>query len=274
MIKSAKLAVVAAVGMGLCVGSITAEARSQISINGSTTNLPILQEATEMYTERYGTNFSVAGTGSGNGIRAVIDSMTDIGMSSRWIRDSEVQQAFDNGVYVVPFAIALDGIIPVVHPDNPVKELTSEQLRGIYNGSITNWSELGGRDRRIVSISRDSSSGTYGVWVERVLKGDRVSGRTQLLASNGAIVSAVSENRDAIGYVGVGYLTGRLQPITLDGIVPTNDNIQTGDWPIARTLWVFTNNWPTGETLRFINFLLHPERGQKAVERTGYVPLY
>src|SRR5690606_41929296 len=134
------------------------------------------------------TTYPVAPSVSGNGILAVIDGMADIGMSSRCIMDSEVKQAHETGVYIVPFAVASDGIVPVVHPDTPVKELTSEQLRGIYNGSITNWKEVGGEDKRIVSISRDSSSGTYGVWVDTVLKGDRVSPTTQLLPSNGAIV--------------------------------------------------------------------------------------
>src|SRR5690606_39769603 len=109
------------------------------------------------------TTFSVAGTGSGNGIRAVIDGMADIGMSSRWIKDSEVKQAHENGVYIVPFAVASDGIVPVVHPDNPVKELTCEQPRGTYHGSTTNWKEVGGEDKRISSISGDSSARTYRV---------------------------------------------------------------------------------------------------------------
>lgn len=272
MKKFIKFTAACVAGLALSAGAAVAQ---QISINGSTTNLPILQEATEAYTEANpGANFSVAGTGSGNGIRAVIDGMTDIGMSSRWIRDNEVKAAFDNGVYVVPFAIAHDGIVPVVHPDNPVSELTMEQLRAIYNGELTNWSEVGGPDAPIVSISRDSSSGTYGVWVDIVLQGDRVSPRTQLLPSNGAIVQTVSSNRNAIGYVGVGYINESLKPVTLDGVEPTKTTVASGEWPVARTLWVFTNNWPTGEVGRFINYLLHPEQGQKAVERAGYVPLY
>lgn len=267
-----KMSAVAALGYAAAAAPVAAE---QISVNGSTTVLPILQAVTEAYTaEHPETTFSVAGTGSGNGIRAVVDSMADVGMSSRWIRDNEVAQAHDNGVYIVPFAVALDGIIPVVHPSNPVKGLSAEQLRGIYNGSITNWSELGGEDRPIVSISRDSSSGTYGVWVDVVLKGDRVSAGTQLLPSNGGIVQAVSSNRNAIGYVGIGYLSDSLKAVHLDGVEPVQENVRNGSWPIARSLWVFTNNWPEGETLRFINFLLHPEKGQKHVESTGYVPLY
>jgi phosphate transport system substrate-binding protein len=260
--------------LGLCLSTGFAMAK-QLSINGSTTVLPIAQEVAEAYMkENPGINISIAGTGSGNGIKAVIDGMTDIGMSSRWIKEGEVQNAFDNGIYAVPFAIALDAIIPVVHPDNPVGELSLEQLKSIYNGNTTNWKDVGGPDRPIVSISRDSSSGTYGVWVDVVLKGDRVSPRTQLLPSNGAIVQAVSGNRNAIGYVGIGYLSESLKPIILDGIEPSYENAASGAFPVSRTLWLFTDNWPKGETLKFMNYMLHPQKGQPLVKKTGYVPLY
>lgn len=273
MNQSLKFAAAGVLGCLIAAGPATAE---NISVNGSTTVLPILQQATEAYTAANpGTTFSVAGTGSGNGIRAVIDGMARVGMSSRWIQDGEVRQAINNGVYIVPFAIAVDGIVPVVHPSNPVQTLTLEQLRGIYNGSITNWNQLGGSNSPIVSISRDSSSGTYEVWVDVVLQGDRVSPRTQLLASNGAIVQAVSSNRNAIGYIGIGYLSGdSVKAARVEGVQPTHDNVRNASWPITRTLWVFTNNWPQGETLNFINFLLHPEQGQKHVAETGYVTLY
>lgn len=253
-------------------GSSMAE---DLNINGSTTVLPIAQEVAEAYMkENPGINITIAGTGSGNGIKAVIDGMTNIGMSSRWIKDTEVQNAFDNGIYVVPFAVALDAIIPVVHPSNPIKGLTSEELRSIYNGKITNWKEVGGENRPIASISRDSSSGTYGVWVNVALKGDRVSPRTQLLPSNGAIVEAVSGNPNAIGYIGIGYMKDTLKALSLDNIEPSYENAASGEFPISRTLWVFTNNWPKGETLKFINYLLHPQKGQPLVKKVGYVPLY
>jgi phosphate transport system substrate-binding protein len=269
-----KLIILSMLVVGLCLGGGQAMAM-QLSINGSTTVLPIAQEVAEAYMkENPGINISIAGTGSGNGIKAVIDGMTHIGMSSRWIKDNEVKNAFDNGIYVVPFAIALDSIIPVVHPSNPLKNLTSEQLRNIYNGNITNWKDVGGEDRPIVSISRDSSSGTYGVWVDVALKGDRVSPRTQLLPSNGAIVQAVSGNPNAIGYIGIGYMNENLKALSLDNIEPTFENAASGEFPISRTLWLFTDNWPKGEILKFMNFMLHPEKGQPLVKKAGFVPLY
>ncbi len=250
-------------------------AAENIRINGSTTVLPIVQEVAEAYMEENpGVNISISGGGSGNGIKAIIDGTTDICQTSRWIRPSEVELAVENGVYPVPFGIALDSIIPVVHPENQVEELSLEELRKIYKGEITNWEEVGGMDRRIMVVSRDSDSGTYGVWNDNVLQGDRVTPRSQMLASNGAIVQAVQDNRHAIGYIGIGYMTDKLQKVKVDGVLPTHDTTVSGEYPVSRTLWLITDNWPTGETKRFIDFLLHPEKGQPLVGNTGYVPLY
>ncbi len=250
-------------------------AAERIGINGSTTVLPITQKIAEAYMDEHpNVNISISGGGSGNGIRALVDGTTDIAQSSRWIKQSEVESAVKNGHYPVPFAIALDAIIPVVHSDNPVNNLSMEQLRAIYEGKIRNWKDVGGEDRDIVIISRDSDSGTYVVWNEVVLKGNRVSPRAQLLASNGAITQTVASNRNAIGYIGVGYLNDSLKSITLDGVQPTHDTAVTGEFPVTRTLWFFTDDWPQNETLKFINYALHPEKGQKLVKETGYIPLY
>lgn len=267
---------------GICIVSIallftgtSAFAAERIGINGSTTVLPITQKIAEAYMDEHpNVNISISGGGSGNGIRALVDGTTDIAQSSRWIKQSEVESAVKNGHYPVPFAIALDAIIPVVHSDNPVNNLSMEQLRAIYEGKIRNWKDVGGEDRDIVIISRDSDSGTYVVWNEVVLKGNRVSPRAQLLASNGAITQTVASNRNAIGYIGIGYLNDSLKSITLDGVQPTHDTAVTGEFPVTRTLWFFTDDWPQNETLKFINYALHPEKGQKLVKETGYIPLY
>lgn len=267
------LAVMMVFFLSMCLGS--SALAGQLTIKGSTTVLPITQEVGEAFMKQYpDINLSISGGGSGNGIKAMIDGTTNIAQSSRWIKDSEVKMAVDNGHFPVAFAVALDSIIPVVHPESPVDELSMEQLRGIYNGNITNWKEVGGQDRKIMVISRDSSSGTYGVWVDNVLKGDRVTPRAQLLASNGAIVQAIQDNPHAIGYIGIGYMTDKLKSVVVDGIKPTPETTASGDFPVSRYLWVFTDGWPSGDTLKFINFLQNPEKGQRLVEKTGYVPLY
>ncbi len=246
-----------------------------LRLDGSTTVLPIAQKVAEAYMKEHPElAIAVSGGGSGNGIKAIIDGTVEIGNSSRFIKDDEVKQAVEKGAYPVPFAIGYDCIVPVVHPSNPVNNLTLDQLKGIYKGEIKNWKDLGGPDLKIVVISRDTSSGTYEVWEEKVMKKERVSPAAMLQASNGAIVQAVSTNKFAIGYIGLGYVNQTVKPVTVNGIRGTEETTLNGTYPIARPLFMFTRGWPTGETLNFINFVLLPQRGQKLVKEAGFVPLY
>jgi phosphate transport system substrate-binding protein len=238
-----------------------------LEINGSTTVLPIAQMVAEQYMKDYPeTRISISGGGSGNGIKAIIDGTTDIANSSRFIKQSEVDP--------VPFAIAYDALTPVVHPTNPVGNLTLAQLKDIYMGKIKNWSELGGDNRPIVVISRDTSSGTYESWSEIVLKGERVFPGAQLLASSGAVATAVAANKNAVGYVGIGYVNPSVKAVAVEGIVGSAETAMNGTFPIARALFVFTAGWPKGEAMHFINYLLNPEKGQPLVKQAGFVPLY
>jgi len=217
---------------------------------------------------------SISGGGSGNGIKALIDGMTDIADSSRFIKDKEVEQAVENGQYPVPFAVAYDCIVPVVHPSNSLRNVSIDQLKAIYQGQITNWKELGGPDLKITVISRDTSSGTYEVWESIVMRKERVHPGALLQASNGAVAQAVSKNKNAIGYIGIGYLNENVKPLTVNGVEGTPQTTLNGKYPISRPLYMFTRGWPTGDTLNFINYVLHPEKGQKLVGEAGFVPLY
>jgi phosphate transport system substrate-binding protein len=244
-------------------------------IKGSTTVLPISQLAVEAYMKANpDVSISLSGGGSSNGIKAIIDSSTDIANASRFIKDKEVKLAGEKGVYPVPFAVAYDSIIPVVHPSNPISEISLAQLKDIYMGKITNFKEIGGPDLKIVICSRDTSSGTYETWENKVMKKERVIPSAQVMASNGAIVQAVSNNKYAIGYIGIGYVNDSVKALKVDGIVGTKETTLNGSFPISRPLFMFTNGWPKGDTLNFVNYMLHPEKGQKHVEKSGYVPLY
>jgi len=244
-------------------------------MEGSTTVLPIAQKAAEAFMKVYpDVNVSVSGGGSGNGIKAIIDGTASIGNSSRFIKDKEVALAVEKGVYPVAFGVAYDCIVPVVHPSNPVSDLTLDQLKSIYEGKTTSWKAFGGPDKEIVVISRDTSSGTYEVWEEKVMNKARVYPGALLQASNGAVAQAVSKNEYAIGYVGLSYLNKDLKPITVAGVVGNQETALNGAYPVSRVLYMFTKGWPTGMTLQFINFMMHPEKGQKIVAETGYVPLY
>jgi len=154
-----------------------------LRIDGSTTVLPIAQKAAEVFMKKHtDIKVFVSGSGSGTGIKALIDGTTSIATSSREAKDKEVASAKEKGATLTGHKIALDGIVPVVHPSMKIDNLTTEQLRNIYNGKIKSWKELGGPDRPISVVSRDTSSGTYEVWEEKILKGDKVKADALLVA--------------------------------------------------------------------------------------------
>jgi phosphate transport system substrate-binding protein len=246
-----------------------------VVIKGSTTVLPIAQKCVEAFMAKNpDVKISLSGGGSSNGIKAMIDNSTDIANASRFIKDKEVDMCRAKGVYPVPFAVAYDSIIPVVHPSNSIADITTAQLKAIYKGEITNWKELGGEDRKIVVSSRDTSSGTYETWEEKVMEKERVAPSAQIAASNGAIVQTVSTNKNAIGYIGIGYLNASVKALSVNGVTGSEETTLDGTFPISRPLFMFTNGWPTGDVLNFINFVLHPKKGQDLVAETGYVRLY
>jgi phosphate transport system substrate-binding protein len=265
---------IVALGAALCLTTSVVFA-GNIVIKGSTTVLPIAQKVAEMYMKQNpDVKISISGGGSGNGIKALIDGSTDIADSSRFIKDEEVTLAVEKGRYPVPFALAYDCIVPVIHPSNSITNLTMDQLKAIYKGDIKNWQEVGGPERPVVVVSRDTSSGTYEVWEEKIMKKERVFPGALLQASNGAVVQAVSKNKNAIGYIGLGYVDQTVKGLTVDGIGGSEETTLNGTYPISRPLYMFTSGWPKGDALNFINFVLHPEKGQKYVSEVGYVPLY
>ena len=270
--KNPLLAAAIALMMVFGAGSAFAE---NIVIKGSTTVLPIAQEVAEAYMKAYpDVKITISGGGSGNGIKAIIDGTTDIADSSRFIKDKEVKLALEKGAYPVPFAVAYDSIVPVVHPTNPIEDISLEDLKKIYMGKVTNWKELGGPDLKIVVISRDTSSGTYEVWEDKVMEKGRVYPGALLQASNGAVATSVAKNKNAVGYVGIGYLSDEIKALTVDGIEGNKDTTLSGKFPVSRALFMFTSGWPTGEIMNFINYTMHPEKGQKYVEKAGFVPLW
>jgi len=246
-----------------------------IVIKGSTTVLPIAQKTAEVYMKQNpGVKISISGGGSGNGMKALIDVSTDIADSSRFIKGKEVSLAVKKGIYPVPFAVAYDCIVPVVHPTNSIVNITMAQLKDIYMGKVKNWKEIGGPDQPVVVISRDTSSGTYEVWHKKVMKKERVYPGALLQASNGAVSQAVAKNKNAIGYIGLGYLNKDVKGLMVDRITGSAETTLNGTYPISRPLFMFTPGWPKGDVLNFINFVINPEKGQKYVAEAGYVPLY
>ena len=267
------LVALVALSAAVLFGGAAAAWAEDVVIKGSTTVLPIAQATVEAYMKtRPGVHISLSGGGSGEGIKALIDKTAAIAMSSREIKAKESDLAKSRGVKPVAHVVAYDAIVPVVNPKNPVSSLTVDQLSQIYQGKITNWKEVGGQDLAIVVISRDSSSGTFETWGHLVLHGAKVTPRAQLQASNGAIVQAVSKNRYAIGYIGMGYINKSVKPLMVNGIQATAETALSGKYPISRPLYMYTDGEPKGETASYLKFVLDP-RGQKIVAKEGFVPV-
>ena len=253
-----------------------AEAQS-ISVKGSDTVLPLAQaEAEEFMNENSGKSVSVTGGGSGIGIAALIDGKVDIATASRQIDANEIEASKAKGINPVETPIAYDGITVVVNPTNPISALTFDQMRGIYNGSISNWKEVGGADAPIVVISRDSSSGTYKDFQKDVLLGDECRPDALTQPATGSVVTEISQNANAIGYIGFAYLDSTVKALSLDkgngSVVPTAESILNGEYPLSRSLYFYTNGEPSGLTKEFTDFVKSDE-GQNVVSTVGYIPL-
>lgn len=267
---------IAAAAATLVMACASAGFAAPIVMDGSTTVLPFAQAAAEQYMKANKTvKFSVSGTGTGNGFKSLADGSAQIANASRFIKDKEIDTCMSKKVYPVPFAVALDCIIPVVHPSNQVKSLTKAQLKDIFTGKVTDWKEVGGTSGAIVVIGRDTSSGTYGTWQEMIMdKGEksRVTPKAQVTASSGAMMTAVANNKNAIGYEGMGYVTKAVKGVQVEGISGTASTARSGKYPLSRYLYMFTNGWPEGDVLDFINYM-QSTAGQKIVNKTGFVSL-
>src|SRR5512139_2801258 len=227
---------------------------------------------------------SVTGGGSGTGIAALVNGTVDIANASRQIKTEEVGEAKSNGVDPVEHIIARDAIAVIVNPENPVNELTLEQISDMYSGKISNWSEVGGEDRPIVRLSRETNSGTHVYFLETVLrlgsKEDKTlfSTDTLLLPSSEGIVAEVRQNPNAIGYDGLGYVPKDLKMIAIAKepgapyVLPAIATVNDKTYAIARDLYMYTDGEPTGTVKEYLDWIVSPE-AQQIVAELGFVPI-
>jgi len=245
----------------------------KIVMEGSTTVLPIAQKAAEVFMQKNSSaDISVRGGGSGVGIASLIDGTCDIADSSRPVKDTELDKAVTNGKSLKAHVIAMDGIAVIVNPSNKITALTKKQVKDIYTGKISNWSQLGGDNEKIVVISRDTSSGTFEAFGELALDKEKVRPDAVMQASNQAIASTVARTPGGIGYVGLGFLSSGVKALKIDGVIPSKETVLNNKYPIGRPLFMYTNGAPKGLAKELIVFIKSPE-GQKLVEEDGFVPL-
>jgi len=258
---------------------------NSIQIKGSDTMVNLAQSWAEKYMEENSGDFvAVTGGGSGTGLSSLISGSCDIAMSSRNIKDKEIALAKQKGINPFEIKVALDGLAVVISPANPVDKLTLEQLAGIFTGRISNWKEVGGKEARIVVLSREVNSGTHVYFKEHVLRSNNASGKEEftpsalMLSSSQAIADEVAANPSAIGYYGMGYISNKQKTIAVardeksEYVSPSIENVLSGKYPISRPLYLYTNNQPQGLIKKFVDYTLSRE-GQEIVVKTDFVPV-
>ncbi|VAX23526.1 Phosphate ABC transporter, periplasmic phosphate-binding protein PstS (TC 3.A.1.7.1) [hydrothermal vent metagenome] len=249
-----------------------ADAGKKLTIQGSDTLLEMVTaEAAAYMSQNKGAIIQVTGGGSGVGIAAIINGSTDIADASRPMKKKERKRIEKNGAKVFEVAIALDGVSLYMHPDNPVSDLSTAQLKDIYTGKINNWKEVGGNDAKIIRYSRENSSGTYAFFKKHVLKKQNYAADCQNMPGTASVVNAVSKDKNAIGYGGLSYAEG-VKVVKVNGILPSPETVSDGSYPVSRSLYQYTIGKPKGLAKKFIDFELSKD-GQKLAIKAGYVPL-
>lgn len=253
-------------------------ASAAVTVKGSDTMVILAQRWAEEYMKKNaGKKVQVTGGGSGTGISALINGTTDIADASRPMKDDEKAKVRDRyNVLPTETAVAKDGVALYVNEANPVSQLTIAQLKGIYQGDITNWKDVGGPDAKIVLYSRENSSGTYVFFKDNVLNGGDFAAAAQTLPGTAAVVNAVSKEKNGIGYGGAAYAKGvkEVKVVGTDGqgYAPSAENVASGKYPLSRPLFMYTRAKPSGEIKAFIDFCLSAE-GQAIVTQVGYFPI-
>ena len=258
---------------------------STIVNKGSDTLVNLALAWAEKYHELHpNIEISVTGGGSGTGIAALINSTVDIANASRKITPGEIEQAKANGGDPVEFVVAKDAIAIVVNPGNPVTQLTIKQLSDIYSGKINNWKDVGGEDRVIVRLSRETNSGTHVFFLENVVRmgnpDDKTlfSTDTLLLPSSEGITSETRDNPNAIGYDGLGYVTPEVKVVAVGResggpyVLPSADSVNNGQYPISRDLYMYTDKQPAGAVADYLNWIMTGD-AQAIVTQLGFVPI-
>lgn len=250
-------------------------AEDTIVIEGSTTVLPLAESFANYFMENNpGFTVTVSGGGSGNGAKAIMNGTAQVGDMSRFMKPKEFLACAQVGRMPTAHCVAYDGIAVVVNPKNPVSQLSMDQVRDIYSGTIRNWAEVGGPDMNIVLANRDNNSGTFDTFNSMVMaKKAEISTSAQTYTSNGQIKQVVETTVGAIGYVGLGFVDG-VKALTVNGVSPTVETVKSGVYPIARPLFMVTDGYPAmGSPLfRFITLYL-TEDGQDMVESHHFVPV-
>lgn len=265
-----------AVGIALVMTALTAGAQDrQLTLDGSTTVGPIAKAFAEYYMNLHkDVNITVSESGSGNGAKSLVNGACDVATMSRPMKLNEAEAAIEKGIQPCPHVVALDGIAMVVHPSNPVNGLTLDQVRQIYLGRITNWRQVGGPNMPIVVVTRDTNSGTFESFEKLVMNREKITQAAETVGSNGAARTRTATTRGVIAFIGLGYVNRAVKALEINGVFPEQVTVATGEYPISRPLYMYTNGYPKLGSLTHAFITLHlTEKGQEIVESIGFVPV-
>ncbi len=254
--------------LAACGGGGAVE-RGEISVAGSTTVQPLAELFAEAFmSDHANVQIDVQGGGSSTGVKAAAEETVDVGMVSREVRASELVEY----PHISIFIVAYDGIAIAAHRDVPVNDLTMDQVRDIFAGNLTRWSEVGGPDEPIIAVSREEGSGTRSAFEELVM-GDALIGEMAILQpSNGSVRTTVATTPNAVGYLSFGYLDDSTKPMAVNGAAPTPANVNNGSYPVVRPLNMLTSGAPEGLVKDWMDFIFS-DAGQAIVAAEGFIPV-
>lgn len=241
---------------------------NKVIVTGSTTIQPIAEVAAEEFHAKHPQDdVLVSGVGSSAGIENVSTGTSDIGTSSRELKDGELKLG------LVDTPVAYDAIAVIVNPANPVSSLSKAQVKAIFEGTITNWSEVGGPDMTIGLVNRDEASGTREAFGKIVLDGERFDPTAVILPGTGQVRSVVAQEPRAVGYISLGFVTADVKAIAIDNVEPSEASVVNGSYPVQRVLHMFTKGEPTGLVKQFLDFVLSPDVQESVVRDAGFIPI-
>jgi len=287
MRKSGWIGIVAVLVVGTTLISCAKaeDMQGSLQMKGSDTMVNLCQAWAEAFMAKHPKiSVAVTGGGSGTGIAALIGGTCDLAAASRKMTQKEIALATAQGAPPQEWTVALDGLAVVVHPQNPVKRLTLQQLADLFTGKIHNWRELGGANQTVVLLSREVNSGTHVYFKEHVLSASKDAGPKEfspealLLPSSQAIADEVATNSSGIGYYGMGYVNPKNVVVAVAKtaadpyITPSEETVRSGVYPISRPLFLYSRGVPQGVVKAFLNFVMSPE-GQAVVRHIDFVPI-
>ena len=242
--------------------------KGNLDIAGGTAHIPVMKEAAKrIMSANPDIRITVAGGGSGVGVKQVGEGLVTIGNTGRALKEEEISK-----YGLISFAFAIDGVAVVIHPANKIDALTSQQVIDIYAGKIKDWKELGGEPGAINVFGREDGSGTREVFTEKAINKGELATSVNVVSSNGAMKTAVSQDKRAIGYVGIGHIDKSVKAPKFDGTVASQENAANGKYKVTRNLYMNTKGEPQGLTKLFIDYIFSPE-GTEITKESGYIPL-